>query len=60
MIKNYRPIPLLSCLSKLFKRCVLTYFHNHLINNTILSSDQSAFTAGDDIVNQLQNIQMIF
>ena len=56
LIKNYRPISLLSCLSKLFERCVLKYFHNYLINNNIISRDQSAFTAGDGTVNQLVNI----
>ena len=56
LIKNYRPISLLSCLSKLFERCVLKYFHNYLINNYIISLDQSAFTAGDGTVNQLVNI----
>ena len=56
LIKNYRPISLLSCLSKLFERCVLKYFHNYLINNNIISLDQSAFTAGDGTVNQLVNI----
>ena len=44
---------LLSCLSKLFERCVLKYFYNHLINNDIISFDQSAFTAGDGTINQL-------
>ena len=56
LIKNYMPISLLSCLSKLFERCVLKYFQNYLINNNIISFDQSAFTAGDGTVNQLVNI----
>ena len=55
-VKNYRPISLLSVISKVMERCVYKHIHNHLLDNDILTSKQSGFTKGDSAVNQLVNI----
>ena len=55
-VKNYRPISLLSVISKCMERCVYKHIHNHLLDNDILSTCQSRFTKGDSAVNQLINI----
>jgi hypothetical protein len=55
-VNNYRPISLLSVISKCMERCVYKHIHNHLLDNDILSTCQSRFTKGDSAVNQLINI----
>jgi hypothetical protein len=55
-VKNYRPISLLSVISKCMERCVYKHIHNHLLDNDILTTCQSGFTKGDSAVNQLINI----
>ena len=53
---NYRPISLLSCIGKVFERCVFKYLHNYIITNILITSYQSGFTPKDSAVNQLINI----
>ena len=53
-VNNYRPISLLSVISKCMERCVYKYIHNHLLDNDILTTCQSGFTKFT--VNQLINI----
>ena len=53
---NYRPVSLLSTISKVFERCVFKYLNNYLLLNEIIETNQSAFTAGDGTVNQLITI----
>ena len=55
-VNNYRPISLLSCLGKIFERCVFKYTFNYLRDNKLISTYQSGFTSGDSTVNQLVNI----
>ena len=55
-VKNYRPISLLSVISKVMERCVYKHIHNHLLQNSIITANQSGFTRGDSAVNQLVNI----
>ena len=52
-IENYRPISLLSILSKVFERCIFKYLHNYIVSNDLLSPHQSGFTRGDSTINQL-------
>ena len=47
---NYRPISLLSCLGKVFERCVFTYIFNYLRERKLISMYQSGFTPGLVIV----------
>lgn len=59
-VKNYRPISLLSVISKCMERCVYKHVYNHLLQNDILTRNQSGFTKGDSAVNQLVNISNEF
>ncbi|CAC5394081.1 unnamed protein product [Mytilus coruscus] len=59
-VKNYRPISLLSVISKCMERCVYKHVYNHLKQNKFLSNNQSGFTRGDSAVNQLVNISNDF
>ena len=53
---NYRPISLLSCIGKVFERCVFKHLHNYLISNNIIISAQSGFTPKDSATFQLIDI----
>ena len=55
-ITNYRPISLLSCLGKVFERCVFKYLFNHVREHKLVSMYQSGFTPGDSTTNQLVSI----
>ena len=55
-ITNYRPISLLSCLSKVFERCVFKHLFNYLREHKLISMYQSGFTPGDSTTNQLISI----
>lgn len=55
-VKNYRPISLLSIISKCMERCVYKHVHNYLLLNNLLTKNQSGFTKGDSAVNQLVDI----
>jgi hypothetical protein len=59
-VKNYRPISLLSVISKCMKRCVNKHVYNHLLQDDILTRKQSGFTKGDSAVNQIVNISNEF
>ena len=53
---NYRPISLLSCVGKVFEKCVHSHVFNFLSENSIISEMQSGFIPGDSTVNQLLSI----
>ena len=59
-VNNYRPISLLSVISKCMERCVYKYVHNFVLLNNIITSNQSGFTFGDSAINQLVNISNDF
>ena len=50
---NYRPVSLLSCVSKILERIVFKHLFNYLREINFLSSHQSGFQPGDSTVNQL-------
>ena len=52
-VKNYRPISLLSIISKCMERCVYKHVHNFLLQNNTITPNQSGFTRGDSAINQL-------
>ena len=53
LCSNYRPISLLSCVSKVFERVVFKYVFNFLRDNFALTDKQSGFMPGDGTINQL-------
>ena len=57
-VKNYRPISLLSVISKCMERCVYKHVYNHLLQNDMLTCNQSGFTKGDSAVNQLSVVNI--
>ena len=55
-VNNYRPISLLSCVSKVMERVVFKYTFNYIRDQGLLSSFQSGFTPGDSTTNQLLHV----
>ena len=53
---NYRPISLISCVGKLFERCVHSQIFQFLSENNVLTQSQSGFIPGDSTTNQLMII----
>jgi hypothetical protein len=56
-MKNYRPISLISIIGKVMERCVYKHIYNFLLENRIISFNQSGFTPGDsaDMLNNLHS-----
>ena len=52
-VSNYRSISLLSCIGKVFEKCVFKYLHNYIMTNKLISPVQSGFTPNDSAVFQL-------
>ena len=52
-LTNYRPISLISVMGKVMERCVYKHIYNFLLDNNIISVNQSGFTPGDSAINQL-------
>ena len=50
---NYRPISLLPILAKVFERIVFKNVYNYLFSNNLITRNQSGFTPGDSVTNQL-------
>ena len=55
-LNNYRPVSLLSCVSKLLERIIFKHLFNYLRTNLLLSKHQSGFQPGDSTTNQLSYI----
>ena len=53
IINNYRPISLLSCVSKVMERVVFKYSFNFQHEHGLLSAFQLGFISGDSTINQL-------
>ena len=49
---NYRPVSLLSCISKIFEKLVFNHVYQYLDHFHLLSPKQSGFRPGDSTVNQ--------
>jgi hypothetical protein len=45
--KKYRPISLISVIGKVMGGCVYKHIHNYLLENNIITNNQSGFTKGD-------------
>ena len=59
-VSNYRPISLLSTVSKVFEKIVHKYLFNFFRDNNVITAFQSSFVPGDSTVNQLTDIYNIF
>ena len=55
-VKNYRPVSLLSIFGKTFERLIYSEMYSFVIENDLLSSNQSGFKQGDSCINQLLSI----
>ena len=53
---SYRPISLLSSMSKVIERAVYNELYDHCITNNLLSEKNSGFKKGDGALNQLLHI----
>ena len=56
IVSNYRPISLLSCIGKVFERCIYKHMYNFFITNDVITQLQSGFRPGDSSINQLVNL----
>ena len=54
--KNYRPVSLLPICRKIFERLMFNEMFRFLIENNVISSNQSSFMPGDSYINQLLSI----
>ena len=59
-VSNYRPISLLSCVGKVFEKCVFKHLHNFIVTNRLISPVQSGFTPNDSAVFQLLDLYDTF
>ena len=50
---NYRPISLLTCMSKVFERIVFNRLYKFLVDNNLLNSHNSGFRKNDSTINRL-------
>jgi len=53
---SYRPISLLSTISKIFEKLIYNYLYNFLTSNNLLYKLNSGFKKGDGTVNQLLHV----
>jgi hypothetical protein len=53
---NYRPISLLHCLSKVFEKVVANRLITYIVDNKLVSPNQSGFLPKDSTTNQLVKI----
>ena len=59
-VSNYRPISLLSTVSKVLEKIVHKYLFNFFRDNYVITAFQSGFVPGDSTVNQLIDIYNTF
>jgi hypothetical protein len=52
-VNNYRPVSLLSCISKVLEKVIFKHLFNYLRDNLKITMHQSGFTPGDSTINQL-------
>ena len=55
-VKNYGLVSLLPICSKIFERIVCNNTYNYLIDNNLISQNQSGFKSGESCINQLISI----
>ena len=55
-LKNYRPVSLVPICGKMLERLIFNEMFRFLIENNLISSNQSGFKPGDSCINQLLSI----
>ena len=55
-MRNYRPVSLLPICGKIFERLIFNELFNFLLENNLISPNQSGFKPGDSCINQLLSI----
>ena len=55
-VKNYRSVSLLPICSRIFERIIYNNTYSYLIDNNLISQNQSGFKRGDSCINQLISI----
>ncbi len=55
-VTNYRPVSLLSCLSKVFEKAVSNRLISYIKENNLISANQSGFMPDDGTTNQIVKI----
>ena len=56
ILKKYRPVSLLPIFRKIFERLIFNELFNFLLENNLISPNQSGFKPGDSCINQLLSI----
>ena len=56
ILKNYRSVSLLPICGKIFERLIFNELFNFLLENNLISPNQSGFKPGDSCINQLLSI----
>ena len=56
VLKNYRPVSLLPICAKVFERLIFNEMFSFLLENNLVSPNQSGFKPGDSCINQLLSI----
>ena len=56
LVNNYRPISLLSCVGKVLEACIQKHILNYLIQNNLITAQQSGFLPNHSTIYQLLNI----
>ena len=59
-VANDRPISLLSCIGKVFERCVFKHLHTYIVANNLITPLQSGFTPSDSATFQLIDLYNTF
>ena len=57
LLKNYRPISILPCFSKLLEKCIFNRIYSFLCNNNILSKCQYGFRRNHSTAHALMDLQ---
>ena len=56
VVKNYRPVSLLSIFGKIFEKCIFDSVYTYFEDNNLFTNSQSGFRKGDSCVSQLLSI----
>ena len=56
ILKNYRPVSLLPMCAKIFERIIYNIIFEYLIENNLITENESGFKPGDASINQLLSI----